>query len=70
MNHENNRFDFRSQWFSSIRRSKRYLTRFSGKMSTEVKCYVLDLLPPLEQSEIESGAKKVVMVVHAIFEGK
>ena len=40
-------------------------------MSTEVIGYVLDLLPPpLEQSEIESGPKKVVMVVHAIFEGK
>ena len=39
-------------------------------MSTEVKGYVLALLPPSEQSEIESGAKKVVMVVHAIFEGK
>ena len=55
---------------AAIRRSKKYLTGFSGKMSTEVKCYVLDLLPPLEQSEIESGAKKVVMVVQAIFEGK
>ena len=59
-----------SQWFSSIRRSKKYLTGFSGKMSTEVKGYVLALLPPSEQSEIESGAKKVVMVVQAIFEGK
>ena len=55
---------------AAIRRSKKYLTGFSGKMSTEVKGYVLALLPPSEQSEIESGAKKVVMVVQAIFEGK
>ena len=31
---------------AAIRRSKKYLTGFSGKMSTEVKGYVLALLPP------------------------
>ena len=39
-NHENNRFDFHSQWFPSTRRSKKYLTGCSGQQKWKVKFWL------------------------------